>query len=381
VIDSRIEHALDRALELGEVGIQVAAFKGDECIINECAGVMTPEGASVTCESIFTIFSVTKAVSFTLLHLQAERGLIDYDAPVARYWPEYGANGKDRVLVRHLLEHRSGAPQMPPGTTVENMLDWEWMIKAIAELPLLFPPGTKSTYQAKNVGWVVGELVSRSDPKGRHIKDFLQQELCEPLGMSSFWMGIPSEAEDRVAKLSGEFTIGIPAAARPLWQLASPDELGPNPTLSNRADMRRGCLPAIGGIGSAESLARYWTMLANGGTFRGQRYLSAGRVWSFLQNRPNVDEFDSVIGGTPRQTVGGFRRSFGQYPRADAAVGDRPWVLMHNGAGGSIGWADLQLGLGVAICHNRMFDNFPPVPLEDHPFAAIGEAVYQVAAD
>jgi CubicO group peptidase (beta-lactamase class C family) len=377
-LDARIDSALARAQELGELGIQVAAYLGEELIVDAWAGDADPaRGLAVDGDTLFPVFSVTKAFAVTALHLQAERGLVDYDAPVARYWPEFGRNGKDVILVRHVLQHRSGVPHLPEGTTIERMCDWDWMARGIAELEPLVAPGTKSSYQAMSLGWLLGEVVRRTDPQGREFGRFVREELCEPLGIDDLWIGIPAAEEERVARLVGSYSAATPPELAPLRPLAMPAL--PTADNFNRPDVHQACIPGANGITSARAQARFWAMLANRGELGGVRLLSEGRVWSFAQQRPNPTEFDQVIGMIPSMGVAGYWLA-ADYPLGEAAPGSSPWTILHNGAGGSVGWADLESRLAVAICHNRMFSNHPPVPLDEHPHAAVGEAVREVAA-
>ena len=114
------------------IGIQVAAYLDEELVIDVWSGVTEQEGTrKVDGDTLFPVFSVTKAITATALHIQAERGLIDYDQPIARYWPEYGTNGKEKTTVRDALTHRAGVPQMPAGMTPEKICDWtQWSARS-----------------------------------------------------------------------------------------------------------------------------------------------------------------------------------------------------------------------------------------------------------
>src|SRR5579862_3603539 len=151
-----VQRAVDNAIRKGdEVGIQVVAYHDNQIIADVASGIADPESAKpVDHDTLFNIWSVSKAVTATAVHVQAERGLIEYDAPVARYWPEFGAKGKGAVTVRHVLMHRSGVPQMPDDMTPERMCDWNWMVKGIADLEPLAPAGEKAMYQALTFGWL-----------------------------------------------------------------------------------------------------------------------------------------------------------------------------------------------------------------------------------
>lgn len=151
---------------------------------------------------MFPVFSNIKAVTATALHIQAERGLVDYYRPVAKYWPEFGKHGKDKGTVSGALTHRIGVPLMPEGVIPELMCDWDWIVDQLAGMHPLFEPGTRSGYMAYTFGWVVGEVVRRTDPKHRPFGSFIQEEICQPRVIDNLWAGIPPEVKPRVAKLT-----------------------------------------------------------------------------------------------------------------------------------------------------------------------------------
>src|SRR5689334_19980134 len=167
-----------------EVGLQVAAYLDGELAVDCWAGLAARASGPgrvdrpVDGDSLFTVFSTGKGVVATALHLLAERGQVDYGAPVARYWPEFAQSGKERVTVRDALSHRSGVPQMPDGLVAEDLLDWDRMVAAITRLSPIFPPGTTTAYHALTYGWIVGEVVRRVD--GRPVGQFVQEEICAP---------------------------------------------------------------------------------------------------------------------------------------------------------------------------------------------------------
>jgi len=331
-------------------------------------------GRKVDGDTLFPVFSVTKAVTATALHIQAERGLVNYDTPIAHYWLEFAAQGKDKGTVRDALTHRIGIPQMPEGVTPEQMCDWEWMVQRLANTKPLFTPGTKSAYLAYTFGWIIGEVVRRTDPKRRPFGRFVQEEICAPLRIDNLWLGIPDAVEPRVAKLTN---IPRPAPGAPglppeaLIPIAIPPQVGVIQKVFGRPDVRRACIPGAGGIMNARSAARFFAMLANGGELNGVRLLSEERVRSFSVPRPNREEFDPVVWRVLNLGMGGFWLG-GDQPSAPPVVGRNPHTICHPGAGGSIGWADLDAHLAVAICHNRMFD--APTS-EGNPFVPIGDAV------
>lgn len=371
-----IDAALDEAVRQGEHGVQVAAYLNGELIVDSWCGPSDNTGHMVDGETLFSVFSVTKAVTATSLHIQADRGLIDYDASVANYWPEYGVNGKQRTTVRDILTHRSGAPQMPETVTPEKMGDWEWMVSELAQATPLFEPGTTSAYHTISWGWLVGELVRRTDPAKRPFERFVQEEICAPLAIQDLHLGLDEREHDRVATLLSEMV--APPVSNPLAVAAMPQSVAVGPDVYNRTDVRAAVVPGAGGIMNARSAARFFAMLAGGGELDGVRILSRERVLACSVPRANPFEIDQV-GGVVRWIGAGGYWLGGESPPADPVVGNGAHTLCHPGAGGSIAWADIDTGLAGAICHNRMF-SAEAVQLAEHPFIPVGDAVRAVAA-
>ncbi|MGF6640477.1 serine hydrolase domain-containing protein [Paraburkholderia sp. MM6662-R1] len=367
-----VQQALDRATrEGGEVGVQVAAYLNGKLMIDAWSGVADPStGRLVDGETLFNVYSVTKAVAATALHILADRGLIEYDAPVTRYWPEYGAHGKQKTTVRDVLTHRACVPQMPEGVTPELMCDWQWMTSAIANLEPLAEPGTKTLYLSMTFGWIVGELVRRADPKKRSLGRFVREEIAMPLGIDDLWIGIPDEVEPRIARLT-DAMVPVPAEyLPPLFLRSMPQQVALAPQVFERPDVRRAEVAGVGGIFNARSEARFWAMLACGGELGGVRILSKELVATLNTPRANSEEPDPVMFGFPIPiTIGGFWFG-GNHPPVTAARSPR--ALCHPGQGNSIGWADPDTGLAVAICHNKLFN--PATPEED-PLLPIAAAI------
>ena len=370
---SIVQEAIDVAIgERGEIGVQVAAYLDSELVIDQWGGLADEtNGREVDGDTLFQVFSNVKAVTATALHIQAERGLVDYYQPMAKYWPEFGKHGKDKGTVFDALTHRIGVPLMPVGVTPELMCDWDWMVGQIADMHPLFEPGTRSGYMAYTFGWVVGEVVRRTDTLHRPVGQFIQEEICQPLGIDALWAGIPAEVEDRVARLTNIPPLPPGAPGMPpdsLRPRATPPEVATTQEVFGRPDVRQACIPGAQGIMNARSQARFYAMLANGGELDGVRLLSEHRVRTFHVPRPPSD-YDPVSGTPHNGTIGGFH--FAGSPGM-GAMGTNPLAFGHNGAGGSLGWADPTHRLAVAIQHNRMVAHGPP---EESPLTPIGTAV------
>src|SRR5215217_5814522 len=159
----------------------------------------TQRGELVGTETLFPIFSGTKPFAAVALWQQIERGRLGLDEPVASVWPAFGRNGKDQVLVRHVLSHRGGFPTTPPELTPDRWGDWDAAMAAVAAMPLEHEPGTVSAYHFLTQQWVCAELVCRLD--GRGYRDYLRGEIIGPLGMDDTYVGLPIEEEHRVSKL------------------------------------------------------------------------------------------------------------------------------------------------------------------------------------
>ncbi|NQE47295.1 serine hydrolase domain-containing protein [Herbaspirillum rubrisubalbicans] len=368
-----VQQALDRATtEGGEIGVQVAAYLDGKLVIDAWSGYADQQsGRKVDGDTLFNVYSVTKAVAATALHILADRGLIDYDAPVVRYWPEYGAKGKQATTVRDVLTHRACVPQMPLGVTPERMCDWDWMTRAIADLEPLAEPGTKTLYLSMTFGWIVGELVRRADPKHRSLGRFVREEIAGPLGITDLWIGLPDEAVPRLARHVDAMTPVPPEYLPPLFLASMPDQVALTPRVFDRPDVRRAEVAGVGGIFNARSEARFWAMLANGGELDGVRLLSRELVASLATPRANSEEADPVMFGFPIPiTIGGFWFG-GAHPPVAAARHAR--ALCHPGQGNSFGWADPETGLAVAICHNKLFN---PASEAENPLRPVADAVH-----
>ena len=239
--NSIVATAIERVIGTGrEVGVQVAAYLGGRLAVDTWGGLADPaSGRKVDGDTLFNVYSVTKAVAATALHVQADRGLIDYEAPVVRYWPEYGQHGKGHTTVRDVLTHRAGVPQMPAGVTPERICDWDWMVQAIAALEPIEPPGTRTLYLSMTFGWLVGELVRRTDPRHRSLGRFIREEIAQPLGISDLWVGIPDEVEPRIARQIDAMVPVPPEYLPPLFLASMPVAVALSPAVFELPAVRR----------------------------------------------------------------------------------------------------------------------------------------------
>jgi CubicO group peptidase (beta-lactamase class C family) len=371
--NAAVKRAIDAAIGSGrEVGVQVAAYHRGRLVVDTWGGLADPATQHmVDGDTLFNVYSVTKAVAATTIHLLVDRGRLAYDAPVAQYWPEFAAHGKGKTTVRDVLTHRAGVPQMPEGVTPERMCDWDWMTRAIADLKPLAEPGSTTLYLSMTFGWILGELVRRADAQHRSLGRFVREEIAQPLGIADLWIGIPDEAQPRIARQI-DAMVPVPAEYLPPLFLASmPPAVALAPPVFERPDVRRAEVAGVGGIFTARSEARFWAMLAGGGELDGVRLLSKELAATLNTPRTRSEEPDPVMFGFPIPiTIGGYWFG-GEHPPVCSARSPR--AICHPGQGGSIGWADPDTQLAVAICHNRLFN---PTTGEEDAILTIADAVY-----
>ncbi len=348
--NERVQKLLNELVSNGEeVGLQAAAYLNGELAIDAWAGIADEKsGRKVDGDTLFTVFSTTKGITATCMHILAERGKIAYDAPIARYWPEFAANGKAGATVRHALTHKVGLPLMPDDITPEKMCDWDWMCKQLAAAAPVWEPGTKTGYHAYTFGWINGEILRRVD--GRPIAKFVQDEICKPLGIKDIYMGIPDDVEGRVATLRNAPPDPNAPVQPPdsLMRRAIPPIVGTTGDVFNRPDVRRASIPGAGGIVSARALARHYAMLAGLGTLGGVKVLNRERVE--MARTKQTEDRDEVIGLPIPKAMGYFLGGGGM----GAAMGPSSRTFGHPGAGGSIGFADPEHRLAVGFTKNLM---------------------------
>jgi len=333
----------------GDVGASCAVALHGELVVDLWGGTLDAEGTTPWVEdTIINVFSTTKTMSCLSLLVLVSRGLVDVDAPVARYWPEFAEAGKSGVLVRHLLAHTAGLPAWDQRIEVTDLYDWDKVTGLLAAQAPWWEPGTKSGYHGITQGNLVGEVVRRVD--GRSVGRFFAEEIAGPLG-ADFHIGTGPEHDARIAPVipapplvyggggsgGGADKDSIPyRAANP--RLAAED--------SWTIPWRRAEIPAAGGHGNARSVALAQCAVSAGGTARGVDLLTPGTVERI---------FDVQAAG--RDLVLGIGVTFGvgyglNSPRAPISPNAR--VCYWGGWGGSLVVNDVDAGLTMAYVMNRM---------------------------
>ena len=324
--------------ETPEIGLQVAAYLDGELVIDAWAGMAdSAAGKPVDGDTLFMLSSTTKGVTATCLHLCVEKHGLSYDMPIVEVWPEFGANGKEKATLRHALAHQTGIPQTPVGYTPEWLADWDRMVRGIAALKPMFPIGERTAYHSLNYGHINGEILRRVD--GRPIAQFLQEEICRPLGIDGAYLGVPSSELDRVAVL----TDGPPAPADYDARMVGEPAGSHVAEAFNRREVVQAAVPGSGGLFSARGLARHYAMLANWGELDGVRVLPEARIRAGIELQSF--EWDEIYRIRARRALG-YRRGIDTGPLAS------PEAFGHVGGGGSFGYADPGRRLAIGFAKN-----------------------------
>jgi CubicO group peptidase (beta-lactamase class C family) len=351
-----------------EGGAQLCVYRHGRRVVDVWAGMDKVKGRPFTADTITILMSCTKAVVAVSVHMLAQRGLIDYDAPVARYWPEFAAKGKAGITVRDILAHRAGLMSFDEedGISGAALFDWKRCTMALANMEPWWKPGTAYFYHALTFGYLAGEIVRRVS--GKTVGEFVAAEIAGPLKLD-FWIGLPAEQEHRVAphivppaQLTEEqgralfSSLGMDLNARPvraaLGLIASGAD-GLN--LINTREAHAAQLPFGNGIANARSLAKMYAACI--GEIDGIRLLTPETV---ERARESQDEslgapasLKPLAGPGPQRFGLGF-----ELPRAiEPMLGEGSFG--HGGAGGRMAFAHPESGIAVAyVCNSMLWDGF-----------------------
>ncbi|MFM7534589.1 MAG: serine hydrolase domain-containing protein [Acidimicrobiales bacterium] len=338
----------------GDIGASCAVMLHGEPVVDLWGGTLDADRTTPwQRDTIVNVWSTTKTMSCLAVLVLASRGLVDVDAPVERYWPEFGANGKGNVLVRHLLSHTAGLPGWDQRLEGADLYDWDKVTGLLAAQATWWEPGWKSGYHAVSQGNLVGEVVRRVD--GRSVGRFFAEEIAGPLGADMF-IGTGPEHDHRVAPIIPP----PPPPPPPLPTAGGNADTGPdkasipyraaNPRLvaeqSWEIPWRRAEIPAAGGHGNARGVALAQAAVSNGGRLGGHELLSAAVIERI---------FDVQAAG--RDLVLGIGVTFGvgyglNSPRAPISPNAR--VCYWGGWGGSLVVNDVDAGFTMAYVMNRM---------------------------
>src|ERR1700733_2909037 len=343
-----VRGALARNLDSGEeLGASIVVdIDGD--VVVDLWGGFRDQARTVpwTEDTITNVWSSTKTITSLAALMLVDRGELDVDAPVARYWPESAAQGKQDVLVRQLMSHSSGVSGLDQPAVADDLYDWETATSRLAAQAPWWPPGTASGYHALNYGHLVGEVVRRIS--GKTLKQFVAEEIAGPLG-ADFQIGAAEADWSRISDV-------VPPPPLP-FDLAALDPDSPTvktltgPVVAgetaNTPGWRRADIGAANGHGNARSVARIMSVVARGGEVDGVRLLGQDTIDLIFREQQNG--IDLVLGVPLRFGIG-----YG-LPRLDIL----PWIppekiCFWGGWGGSVIAMDLGRRMTISYMMNKM---------------------------
>ncbi len=358
-------------------GAAAALFIEGKPVVDIWAGPARKDGTPWQRDTMSVCYSGTKGIASTAIHMLATEGLIDYEASVADYWPEFGCNGKQKITVRQLLSHQAGLHKIVHLVEkLTDILDWDLIVSRLAKTEPDFHPGTANAYQAVTFGWLVGELIRRVS--GLTVSEFIAQRIVKPLNLDGLYIGEADTQMDRIADF-----VGLPELQRhgakpldtdyrvPFWvrskQLRDLGRRGLTPRhakeLFSHPSFWKACLPAMNGVATARSLAKMYAPLAMGGELDGVRLVSQEviRKASEVQTKR-----------ADRVTLYPLHWKLG-YHRTDAFLMDVPAAFGHFGLGGAGGWANPEHKLSFAFLHS----GFPVTIIGQTRTVMMTAAVYE----
>ena len=365
-----VRAALARNLDSGEeLGASLVLDIDGEIVVDLWGG-FRDEARTVPWseQTITNVWSSTKTVTSLAALMLVDRGALDVDAPVARYWPEFAAQGKQDVLVRHVMSHASGVSGLEQPAVVEDLYDWPRATSRMAAQAPWWPPGTASGYHALNYGHLVGEVVRRIS--GKTLKQFVAEEIAGPLG-ADFQIGAAESDWDRIADV-------VPPPPLP-FDLAALDPDSPvvktltgppvAAEVANTPGWRRADLGAVNGHGNARSVARVLSVVARGGEVDGVRLLGQDTIDLIFREQQNG--IDLVLGVPLRFGIG-----YG-LPQRDIL----PWIpderiCYWGGWGGSM----IVMDVGRRTTISYMMNKMGPGIIGSSRSAEYGQAIYDAVS-
>jgi CubicO group peptidase (beta-lactamase class C family) len=339
--------------ERGELGAAVAVTVDGRTVVDLWGGwADAARSRPWERDTLVNVWSTTKGPTALCAHLLADRGLLDLDAPVAAYWPEFAAAGKEQILVRHLLSHRAGLSGLREPHSFEQLCDWELTTRRLAAMEPWWAPGTRSGYHAFTYGFLVGEVVRRVS--GLLPGAFLEREVTGPLGID-FAIGLPRKESGRAAELvrppvtatSGQAAVFSQLAPAALAALTNPVVGAPE---ANTPEWRAAEIPAANGHGTARAVAALYGIFAGRGSYDGHRVLTPQAAERVREGQGRCP--DLVLGaglGSETEVALGLWLS-----GPNGSYGPNPRAFGHDGFGGSCGLADPEAGVSLGYVMNRM---------------------------
>ncbi|MCG8314033.1 MAG: beta-lactamase family protein [Pseudomonadales bacterium] len=367
-------------------GAALTVYHRGQCVVDIWGGTRNRDGDPWRSDTLSMSFSTTKGVAATLIHILADEGLLEYDDPVSKHWPEFGQKSKQDITIRQLLCHEAGLYHIRHMIEdAEQMMDWDYMIGALERARPVHRPSETHGYHALTFGWLIGELIHRVTNKP--FSQVLEEKITRPLGLDGMYVGLPELEFARRAQLvnsvgGGKDSANIERHIRGIFfktlnqglKLAS---INLDQTIAaivpkgavyldfNHKDFVSSCIPAANGMFTARSLAKLYATLANGGEMDGTRIISRAAIHNMLQiqNRSR----GHVI-PVPMHWRLGYHRVFSLSHDTSTCFG-------HFGLGGSGAWADPARGLAVGYILNSGVGT----PFGDSRILNLSSAIFRCA--
>jgi CubicO group peptidase (beta-lactamase class C family) len=326
----------------GDVGASVAVMVGGEPVVDIWGGFVDEAKTTPWEEdTIINVWSTTKTMTFLCALMLADRGELDFHAPVATYWPEFAAGGKEAVEVRHLMGHTAGLAGWTEPLKHEDLADWEKCTSMLAAQEPWWEPGTASGYHAVTQGYLIGEVVRRIT--GASIGTWFADEVAGPLG-ADFHIGLPASEDGRVAPVIAPPPVDPQALGASDIALRTFGNPVLDATVSHNAWWRRAEIPAANGQGNARSVATVQSIISGGGEARGVRLLSEKACDAIFEEQSYGKD---LVLGIPIRFGMGYGLSTDIMPLG-------PRACYWGGYGGSLIIMDQQARLTVSYVMNRM---------------------------
>jgi CubicO group peptidase (beta-lactamase class C family) len=366
----------------GEVGAAVCIYAQGKPVVDLWGGYANAARTRPwDQDTIVSVASTTKGMVALCTHMLVECGLLDLDAPVARYWPEFAQADKAHIPVRWLLSHRAGLPALRQEMPPQSLYDWHAYTSALAGEVPWWTPGTQHGYHALTFGYLVGEVIRRIS--GTSVGQFFRTEVAGPLG-ADFFIGVPESADARAAEtlpdlppLPGETTIWDVLLRDPTSMATRAFANPPRgPEVRNSRAWRAAEIPAGNGHTTARALARIYGALADGGTLDGVHLLHPATIDAAIVEQSSGP--DAILPYPTRFGLG-FMLTMPEQAGASGTgippFGPNPRAFGHPGAGGSIGFADLDGRIGFGYVMNQYQTGTPRNP--DLRWVTLVEAAYK----
>lgn len=350
----------DNFEKFDELGAAVSVWQNGKPVVDLYGGFCdTRRGNPWTAETLVLVWSATKGIgSACLLHVLQERN-IDLDRRVAEFWPEFAQAGKDNITIAQLLSHQAGLCALDRRVDV---LDYNAVIRALEAQTPLWPPGTAHGYHARTFGFLLDELVRRIT--GKTLSEYWHENFAQPLQLD-FWIGLPEQENPRVATIYAAKSGKPPEPKQFYLDLVTPGTLARKTFTSpyglnvvskmNDPQIRAQPIVSFGGIGSASALAKFYSMLANGGSLDGKSFFSEKTIaWMTTTLSDGIDSVFQI----PTAFSAGFMKDSRHVARK--MFGPCATSFGHPGAGGIHAFADRENRIAFAYVMNQMEQSLLP---------------------